>query len=65
MSLDDLHLNLRNLTPDDYPQLKTLMDAVYDDLGGAWPEHTMERLIEEFPDGRSASRTTAAWSAWP
>ncbi|WP_069384531.1 bifunctional GNAT family N-acetyltransferase/carbon-nitrogen hydrolase family protein [Halomonas caseinilytica] len=52
MSLDDLHLNLRNLTPDDYPQLKTLMDAVYDDLGGAWPEHTMERLIEEFPDGQ-------------
>lgn len=34
MSLDDLHLNLRNLTQDDYPQLKQLMDAVYDDIGG-------------------------------
>ena len=52
MSLDDLHLNLRNLTPDDYPQLKSLMDAVYDDIGGAWPEHTITKLIQEFPDGQ-------------
>jgi len=52
MSLDDLHLNLRNLAPDDYPQLKTLMDAVYDDIGGAWPKHTIDKLIGEFPDGQ-------------
>ena len=52
MSLDDLHLNLRNLAPDDYPQLKRLMDAVYDDLGGAWPELTIDKLISEFPDGQ-------------
>lgn len=52
MSLDDLHLNLRNLTPGDYPQLKTLMDTVYDDLGGAWPKRTIVQLIDEFPGGR-------------
>ncbi|QFU02820.1 (R)-stereoselective amidase [Halomonas sp. THAF5a] len=52
MSLDDLHLNLRNLTPDDYPQLKTLMDQVYHDIGGAWPEATIDKLIAEFPDGQ-------------
>jgi len=52
MSLDDLHLNLRNLTLDDYPQLKTLMDAVYDDIGGAWPKLTIDKLIDEFPDGQ-------------
>lgn len=54
MSLEDLHLNLRNLTQDDYPQLKQLMDAVYDDIGGAWPQHSIDRLIQEFPDGQIA-----------
>lgn len=52
MSLDDLHLNLRNLAPDDYPQLKALMDKVYDDIGGAWPKLTIDKLIGEFPDGQ-------------
>lgn len=52
MSLDDLHLNLRNLTPEDYPQLKRLMDKVYDDIGGAWPKRTIDKLIAEFPDGQ-------------
>ncbi|MDT8879557.1 bifunctional GNAT family N-acetyltransferase/carbon-nitrogen hydrolase family protein [Halomonas saccharevitans] len=52
MSLDDLHLNLRNLTPDDYPQLKALMDRVYHDIGGAWPQATIDKLITEFPDGQ-------------
>lgn len=54
MSLEELHLNLRNLTSDDYDQLKTLMDAVYHDIGGAWPKHTIDKLIEEFPDGQIA-----------
>ena len=52
MSLDDLHLTLRNLTLDDYPQLESLMDAVYHDIGGAWSRHTIEKLIESFPDGQ-------------
>ncbi|MGM0522211.1 MAG: GNAT family N-acetyltransferase [Pseudomonadota bacterium] len=54
MSLEDLHLNLRNLTSEDYPQLKMLMDAVYHDIGGAWPKHTIDKLIHEFPDGQIA-----------
>ncbi|MFP4136748.1 MAG: GNAT family N-acetyltransferase [Halomonas sp.] len=54
MSLDDLHLTLRNLTLDDYPQLESLMDAVYHDIGGAWSRHTIEKLIESFPDGQIA-----------
>ncbi|ERS91777.1 bifunctional GNAT family N-acetyltransferase/carbon-nitrogen hydrolase family protein [Halomonas sp. PBN3] len=52
MSLDDLHLTLRNLTLADYPQLESLMDAVYHDIGGAWSRHTIEKLIESFPDGQ-------------
>ena len=54
MSLDDLQLNLRNLTLDDYPQLEQLMDAVYHDIGGAWSRHTIEKLVESFPDGQIA-----------
>ncbi|MGQ7243162.1 GNAT family N-acetyltransferase [Salinicola sp. V024] len=52
MSLEELHLNLRNLTPEDYPQLKRLMDAVYDDIGGAWSKLTIDKLIGEFSDGQ-------------
>lgn len=52
MSTADLHLNLRNLQIEDYPQLKALMDRVYNDIGGAWPEHTIQKLVQEFPDGQ-------------
>lgn len=52
MSLDDLHLQLRNLREDDYPQLKSLMDKVYADIGGAWEEHTVRKLSREFPEGQ-------------
>ncbi len=52
MDHDDLRLNLRNLESADYPQLKALMDQVYPDLGGAWPQHTIEQLINEFPEGQ-------------
>src|SRR5690554_4424135 len=52
MSPEDLHLQLRNLRDDDYPQLKALMDRVYNDIGGAWEEHTILRLIRDFPEGQ-------------
>ncbi len=50
--LEDLHLKIRNITVEDYPQLKELMDKVYDDIGGAWPLHTIEKLIKDFPEGQ-------------
>lgn len=49
---DDLYLHLRNLSRGDYPGLKGLMDLVFPDIGGAWPEHTIVRLIEDFPEGQ-------------
>jgi len=52
MKTDELHLNIRNLSSKDYPALKQLMDLVYHDLGGAWPRHTIEKLIKEFPEGQ-------------
>lgn len=52
MAHEELHLNLRNLTLDDYSQLQELMDRVYDDIGGAWPKETIKALVEQFPDGQ-------------
>lgn len=49
---EDLHLTIRNLTNNDYEQVKTLMDKVYHDIGGAWPEHTIHKLIKDFPEGQ-------------
>jgi len=50
----DVHLKLRNLTEADYPQLARLMEAVYPDIGGAWPEASIRRLIKAFPEGQIA-----------
>ncbi len=52
MAAEELHLNLRNLTPEDYPGIKRLMDRVYDDIGGAWPEDTLAKLGRDFKEGQ-------------
>ena len=52
MAHDELHLQTRNLELRDYPQLRELMDMVYDDIGGAWPRDTIKHMIEKFPDGQ-------------
>ncbi|ABD82917.1 carbon-nitrogen hydrolase family protein [Saccharophagus degradans] len=52
MSIEEARLEICNLTGDHYPEIKQLMDAAYNELGGAWPEHTITYLIEEFPEGQ-------------
>ncbi|ATC88175.1 bifunctional GNAT family N-acetyltransferase/carbon-nitrogen hydrolase family protein [Pseudoalteromonas sp. NZS127_1] len=52
MSAEKTHLEICNLTREQYPQIKTLMDQAYPDLGGAWPSHTIFRLIDQFPEGQ-------------
>ncbi len=52
MAHEELHLNLRNLTLEDYDQLQELMDSIYDDIGGSWPRETIKALVEQFPDGQ-------------
>ncbi len=49
---EDLHIKIRNLEKQDYPQLKTLMDQIYQDIGGSWPEHTIFKLIDDLPEGQ-------------
>ena len=43
----DLHLKVRNLCIEDYPRLEELMDEVYADISGAWPEHSIRALIAD------------------
>lgn len=49
---EDLHIKIRNLEKRDYPQLKQLMDQIYQDIGGSWPEHTIFKLIDDLPEGQ-------------
>ena len=52
MTVEQTRLEICNLSMDLYPQVKKLMDEVYTELGGAWPSHTIEYLINEFPEGQ-------------
>lgn len=52
MPQEKLNIQLCNLTEKYYGQIEALMDEAYPDLGGAWPLHTITRLIEEFPEGQ-------------
>ena len=50
----DLHLKLRNLENEDYPQIASLMEEVYPDIGGAWSEESLLALIQDFAEGQIA-----------
>lgn len=45
-------LNLRNLDISDYANLKEIMDTVYPDMGGAWPEKKFKAQLANFPEGQ-------------
>lgn len=49
---ESTHLKLREITPDDYQELASLMNKVYPDLGGAWPESIILQLMRLFPEGQ-------------
>jgi len=49
---EELHLSIDNLRREDYSQIRALMELVYPDLGGAWPEATLAQLVREFPEGQ-------------
>jgi predicted amidohydrolase/GNAT superfamily N-acetyltransferase len=51
-SAEQHNLRIRNLRLDDYAGVRALMDHVYPDIGGAWPEQTIGALIEAFPEGQ-------------
>lgn len=46
------HLALRHLGLNDYPDVRQLMDKVYANLGGAWPQRKFKAQISTFPQGQ-------------
>lgn len=45
-------LRLRNLRREDHAEVRSLMELVYPDIGGAWSRLVLERLAEDFPEGQ-------------
>ncbi len=45
-------LKLRNLILSDYPDIESIMDIVYDGIGGAWRFDEFKNLIDCFPNGQ-------------
>jgi predicted amidohydrolase/GNAT superfamily N-acetyltransferase len=45
-------LQVRNLEPGDYGDVRQIMDSVYEEMGGAWTKEQFDRLIELFQQGQ-------------
>lgn len=52
MSTEKFRIEICNLSMAQYPDIQELMDDAYPDMGGAWPQHTIQRLIKDFPEGQ-------------
>ena len=50
--IDQHRLRLRNLTIEDYPDIKEIMDLVYPGFGGAWSEKKFNAMLTRFPAGQ-------------
>src|SRR3954469_5750128 len=45
-------LNLRNISEDDYDDIKEIMDMVYSNAGGAWKKKEFKSQLKNFPEGQ-------------
>lgn len=52
MSEESTLLQLRRLEMADYPALANIMNQVYPNIGGAWPEKIIAKLVELYPEGQ-------------
>lgn len=48
----DVRLKLRNLQPEDFSDIKAIMDQVYPTLGGGWPEKKFRAMLKVFKEGQ-------------
>lgn len=49
---EEYRLRLRNMRPDDYADVRSIMNRVYRSLGGAWTRRQFEAQIRRFPEGQ-------------
>ncbi|MFN6945795.1 MAG: GNAT family N-acetyltransferase [Cytophagaceae bacterium] len=45
-------LHLRNITMEDYDQIKEIMELVYSNAGGAWTKRELKSQLKHFPEGQ-------------
>ncbi|WMJ73742.1 bifunctional GNAT family N-acetyltransferase/carbon-nitrogen hydrolase family protein [Cytophagaceae bacterium ABcell3] len=45
-------LHLRNITIDDYDQIREIMEVVYSNAGGAWTKRELKSQLKYFPEGQ-------------
>lgn len=45
-------LELRNLQPDDYADIKEIMELAYPNFGGSWSENEFRSQLTRFPEGQ-------------
>lgn len=51
--MEQTNIEVRNLTIEDYEQLKSSMVTVYESIGGEyWSKKDIDRLISKFPEGQ-------------
>lgn len=49
---EDTHIELRNLTLDDYDDLKKIMELIYGSMEGPWMKEQVKTLLDLFPEGQ-------------
>lgn len=53
MESEDRHIELRNLTLDDYDDLRTSMEEAYSSMDGKpWKKEQIQELLKRFPEGQ-------------
>ena len=49
---DNHHLQLRPMVPEDWDDIRDLMDDIYESIGGAWPKKKFLAQMKVFPEGQ-------------
>ncbi|GAL86465.1 hydrolase [Sporocytophaga myxococcoides] len=50
--IEQHRLHLRNITLDDFEQIKEIMELVYSNAGGAWTKSELKSMLKHFPEGQ-------------
>ncbi|MFN3405466.1 MAG: GNAT family N-acetyltransferase [Cytophagaceae bacterium] len=50
--IEQHRIHLRNISLDDYDQIKEIMDQVYSNAGGSWTKTEFKSMLKHFPEGQ-------------
>lgn len=46
------HLSLRHVQPEDYADIRAIMEQIYTEVGGPWPKKQFLAQLKKFPEGQ-------------